>query len=226
MIGGFARHPVQARVKRVADPTLAALLLVVFSPVMLAIAVWILLESGRPVLFRQHRAGKDGRTFGLLKFRTMVADAIEVGRRLHLSEDPYGLVERDPRITRSGRFLRRTGLDEAPQLVNVLRGRMSLVGPRPDLVEQAAHYTADEARRLAIPPGITGWAQIRGREDLTWPERFAYDAWYIEHWSLRLDLVILLRTIGQFFRPEPVPVADTFNIERARARTAPKDAER
>lgn len=217
MIGGFARHPVQARVKAAADPVLAVILLVIVSPVMLAIAVWILLESGRPVIFRQHRAGLHGQTFGLLKFRTMVPDAIEVGRRLALSEDPFGLVERDPRITRSGRFLRRTGLDELPQLANVVRRRMSLVGPRPDLVEQAAHYTEEEARRLAVRPGITGWSQIHGREDQTWPERFAYDAWYLQHWSLRLDVVILLRTFRQFLRPEPVPVADTLNIERAHA---------
>jgi lipopolysaccharide/colanic/teichoic acid biosynthesis glycosyltransferase len=152
----------------------------------------------------------------MLKFRTMIPDAVAAGKRLGLTPDPYGLVPDDPRITRSGRFLRRTGLDEIPQLVNVLRGEMSLVGPRPDLVEQARHYSEEDARRLAVRPGITGWSQIHGREDQTWPERFAYDAWYLEHWSLALDLRIVLRTVGQLFRPEPVPVVDALNVERSR----------
>jgi lipopolysaccharide/colanic/teichoic acid biosynthesis glycosyltransferase len=153
----------------------------------------------------------------MLKFRTMAKDAPE--RAAELTEDPFGLVPNDPRITRVGRFLRRTGLDEMPQLVNVLKREMSLVGPRPDLVEQAANYTEEDARRLCVRPGLTGWSQVNGREDMTWPERFRLDAWYLEHWSLRLDLKILLRTVGQLFRPEPTPVVDTLNIERARSRT-------
>jgi lipopolysaccharide/colanic/teichoic acid biosynthesis glycosyltransferase len=213
---GSERHPWQARVKRVLDPAAAALLVVVFSPVLLGVTVWILVESGRPVLFVRPRAGQLGRPFAMLKFRSMVPDALEVGRDLGLSADPFGIVNDDPRITRSGRFLRRTGLDELPQLVNVLRGEMSLVGPRPDLVEQAANYTPEDARRLLCRPGITGWAQVHGREDMTWPERFTLDLWYIEHWSLRLDVKILLRTFGQFFRPEATYVEDELNIERAR----------
>jgi lipopolysaccharide/colanic/teichoic acid biosynthesis glycosyltransferase len=209
------RHPVQAAVKRVLDPLLAALLLVVLSPVFLVVTLVVLLGSGRPVFFVRPRAGREGKPFPMIKFRTMVPDAIELGRELNLSEDPFGLVEDDPRMARGGRFLRRTGLDEIPQLVNILRGQMSLVGPRPDLVEQAANYTPSERRRLAVRPGITGWSQIHGREDMTWPERFRFDAWYLEHWSLWLDLRILLRTFGQLFRPEPVPVVDTLNIERA-----------
>ncbi len=213
---GFERHPVQARVKDAADPLLAGVALVALSPVVAGAAAWILLESGRPLLFVRPRAGKDGVPFRMLKFRTMVADAVEAGRRLGLTDDPFGLVPADPRVTRSGRFLRRAGLDELPQLVNVLRGEMSLVGPRPDLVEQAANYTPEERRRLSVKPGITGWSQIHGREDMSWPERFRHDAWYLERWSLWLDLRILLRTVGQLFRPEPVPVVDTLNIERAR----------
>jgi lipopolysaccharide/colanic/teichoic acid biosynthesis glycosyltransferase len=215
-VTAFERHPVQARVKAIADPVLAALALAVLSPLLGGIAAAIAAESGRPVLFVRPRAGKDGVPFRMLKFRTMVPDAVELGRRLGLTEDPYGLVENDPRVTRVGRFLRRTGLDEAPQLVNVLRGEMSLVGPRPDLVEQAANYEPGDRRRLSVKPGLTGWSQIHGREDMTWPERFRYDAWYLEHWSLWLDVQILARTVAQLFRAEPTPVADTMNVERAR----------
>jgi lipopolysaccharide/colanic/teichoic acid biosynthesis glycosyltransferase len=215
-VTAFERHPVQARAKAIADPAVAALTLAALSPLLVGIAIAIAAESGRPVLFVRPRAGKDGVPFRMLKFRTMVPDAVELGRRLALTEDPYGLVENDPRVTRVGRFLRRTGLDEAPQLVNVLRGEMSLVGPRPDLVEQAANYEEEERRRLSVNPGLTGWSQIHGREDMTWPERFRYDAWYLEHWSLWLDLKILARTVGQLFRAEPAPVVDAMNVERAR----------
>jgi lipopolysaccharide/colanic/teichoic acid biosynthesis glycosyltransferase len=203
-------------IKRIADPILAFFLLVLFSPVLLAITVWILVDTGRPVLYAQLRAGKDGKRFRMLKFRTMVKDAVERGRREGLSEDPYGIVPNDPRITRSGRFLRRTSLDELPQLVHVLLGQMSLVGPRPDLVEQVANYAEEDRRRLAVRPGITGWSQVRGREEITWPERFEQDAWYVENWSLGLDLKILLLTLTQPFRDEPEPVEDAMNIERAR----------
>ena len=189
--------------------------LVVLSPVLLAIAVWVLAESGRPVLLRQARAGRNGRPFRMLKFRTMVADAIDAGRRLGL-EDPYGIVPGDPRITRAGRILRRTGLDELPQLWNVLRGEMSIVGPRPDLVAQADRYTDADRRRLAMRPGITGWSQVQGRDEIPWPVRFRQDAWYVEHWSLLLDVKILARTLRQLARPEPNPAEDRMNIERAR----------
>jgi lipopolysaccharide/colanic/teichoic acid biosynthesis glycosyltransferase len=147
----------------------------------------------------------------------MVTNAIEVGRKLGL-EDPWGMLADDPRVTRSGRFLRRTSLDELPQLINVLRGEMSLVGPRPDLVDQVANYSDRDRRRLAVRPGITGWSQIHGREGIPWPERFEQDAWYVEHWSLRLDAKILVGTVAQLFRGEEEPVEDAMNIERARAR--------
>jgi len=218
-----AHRPMVARaIKRIADPILAFLLLLLCSPVLLAIVVWILLDTGRPVLFSQVRAGKDGRSFRMLKFRTMVKDAVEQGRAQGLSEDPYGIVPNDPRITRSGRFLRRTSLDELPQLVHVLIGQMSLVGPRPDLVEQVANYDEQDRRRLAVRPGITGWSQVQGRDEITWPERFEHDAWYVENWSLRLDLKILFRTLTQPFRDEPAPVEDTMNIERARRASSPQ----
>jgi len=201
--------------KYAADRILAAVLLLLLSPVLLALAVWIVVDDGRPALIRQRRAGKNDKPFGMFKFRTMVRDAPEQARQLGL-EDPFGVVKDDPRITGAGRVLRRTGLDELPQLLNVLIAQMSLVGPRPDLVEQAAHYTDSDRRRLAVLPGITGWSQVQGREEIPWPERIALDIWYIEHWSLRLDLKILLMTVGQFGRDEPEPVEDTMNIERNR----------
>ena len=204
--------------KRVADRALAAAGLVVLSPVLAGLSLWVLLESGRPVLFHQPRAGKDGRPFRMLKFRTMVPNAVELGRELGLSEDPFGVVPNDPRITKSGRFLRRTSLDELPQLWNVLRGDMSLVGPRPDLLEQVANYAPEDRRRLAVLPGITGWAQVQGRDEIPWEERFRFDAWYVENWSLGLDARILLRTFSQLGRPDPEPVEDRLNIERAQAR--------
>jgi lipopolysaccharide/colanic/teichoic acid biosynthesis glycosyltransferase len=203
-------------VKWTADRIAAALLLLLLSPVLAAIALWIVLDSGRPAILAQDRAGKDGKTFRMLKFRTMVQNALQLAPQL--TDDPFGVVENDPRITRAGRFLRKTGLDELPQLWNVLRGQMSLVGPRPDLVEQAAHYTEHDRRRLSVEPGITGWSQVNGREAIGWPERIEQDIWYIDHWSLALDLKILWKTFSELGRSGEQPVVDTMNIERARAR--------
>jgi lipopolysaccharide/colanic/teichoic acid biosynthesis glycosyltransferase len=169
------------------------------------------------VFITQLRAGKDGVPFKLLKVRSMVPNAVQVGQELGLTDDPFGVVPDDPRITRSGRALRRTGLDELPQLVNILRGEMSVVGPRPDLVEQVANYSEADRRRLSMRPGLTGWSQTHGREEIGWPERIEQDVWYIENWSLLLDLKIVLLTVAQLFRSEPEPVEDTMNIERARA---------
>jgi sugar transferase EpsL len=204
--------------KAVLDRLAAAVALVVLSLLFAGLALWIVLESGRPAIFRQRRAGRDGVPFSMLKFRTMVPGAVELGRELALSDDPFGLLPNDPRVTRSGRFLRRTSLDELPQLWNVLRGQMSLVGPRPDLVEQVANYEPGDRRRLAVTPGITGWAQVQGRDEIPWEERFRLDAWYVDNWSLALDAKILLRTLAQLGREEPLPVEDRLNIERARAR--------
>jgi lipopolysaccharide/colanic/teichoic acid biosynthesis glycosyltransferase len=211
-------------VKRWSDRLAAALLLILLSPLLAAIAVWILLDGGGPVLLVQERVGKGGRCFRMLKFRTMVENALELAGEL--TDDPYGVVPDDPRITRPGRFLRRTSLDELPQLWNVLVGEMSLVGPRPDLVEQAAHYTEHDKGRLAVEPGITGWSQVNGREEIGWPERIEQDLWYIEHWSLGLDLRILLRTFTQLGRSAEAPVEDRMNIERARARSGTEANER
>lgn len=212
------RRPVQRALKRVLDPLLAALGLVLLSPLLALIALAVLVDSGRPIVFVSPRAGKGGRPFGMLKFRTMVPGAVAVGRELGLTEDPFGIVKDDPRITRVGRPLRRTGLDELPQLVNVLLGRMSIVGPRADLVEQAERYDERERRRLSVLPGITGWAQIHGRDSVPWTERFELDLWYLDHWSLLLDAKILVRSVGEIFRAEPEPIRDTLNIERAKKR--------
>jgi lipopolysaccharide/colanic/teichoic acid biosynthesis glycosyltransferase len=207
----------QLGAKWMLDRVFAVVGLLALAPVFAAIWVWVRRDAGRPVFLTQLRAGKDGVPFRLYKIRTMVPDAVAVGQELGLTEDPFGIVAEDPRITRSGRTLRRTGLDELPQLLNILRGEMSLVGPRPDLVEQVSNYSSADRRRLAMRPGLTGWSQTHGREEIGWPERIEQDIWYIDHWSLWLDLKVLGLTVAQLFRSEPEPVEDTMNIERARA---------
>jgi lipopolysaccharide/colanic/teichoic acid biosynthesis glycosyltransferase len=174
-------------VKRVLDRLVAFLLLVVTSPLLAAACIAVRLESAGSPIYRQRRVGKDGVQFDLYKLRTMVHGAETIGAGLAVDED-------DPRITRVGRFLRRFSLDELPNLLNVLRGEMSLVGPRPTVQEQVSQYTERQRRRLAVEPGITGWAQIQGRAALPWHERIELDLWYVENWSLRLDLRILLST--------------------------------
>jgi len=199
-------------------------LLTALLPVMGAISVWILIDDGRPILFIQRRAGRKGVPFGMFKYRTMINNAVEIGRAMQISDDPFGVIANDPRITKSGRFLRRTGLDEVPQLINVLLGQMSLVGPRPDLVEQVAGYTEEDRRRLDVLPGITGYSQVHGRDEIGWPERIKQDIWYIENWTFLLDMQIAAATFLQLFRSEPNPIEDTMNIERARAAgTVPAD---
>jgi lipopolysaccharide/colanic/teichoic acid biosynthesis glycosyltransferase len=169
------------------DLALAGVLLVVTAPLMALAAFAIKLESRGPVFYRQRRVGKDGRPFELLKLRTMVPGAESLGAGIYV-------LEGDPRITRVGRLLRRFSLDELPNLVNVLRGELAIVGPRPTVQEQVDRYTERQRRRLEVKPGITGWAQINGRTSLSWPERIELDVWYVEHRSLRLDLRILART--------------------------------
>ena len=180
-------------VKRIADRIVAALLLVLLSPLLAAIALWIVLDGGRPAILAQERAGKDGRTFRMLKYRTMVQNALELAPQL--TEDPFGVVENDPRVTRPGRFLRRTGLDELPQLWNVLKGEMSLVGPRPFVVYEADQITGWATRRLDTTPGITGLWQVLGRNDVPFEEMVKLDYLYVTNWSLWWDLKILCQTI-------------------------------
>jgi lipopolysaccharide/colanic/teichoic acid biosynthesis glycosyltransferase len=185
------------------DLLVSATLLLLLSPLLLAIAVAILLDSGRPVFFRQRRAGKDGEPFAMVKFRTMVVDAEErLGELVDLSklEQPAFKIADDPRVTRSGRSLRRYSLDELPQLFNVLRGQMSLVGPRPEEEGVVALYDERQRGRLAIKPGMTGPMQVYGRSDLTFEERLAMERDYLDNLSLAGDLAILLRTPSAVLR--------------------------
>jgi lipopolysaccharide/colanic/teichoic acid biosynthesis glycosyltransferase len=174
-------------VSRALDVALAAALVVLTAPLLAVAALAIRLESGGPVFYRQRRVGKDGRPFEVWKLRTMVAGAESMGAGIYV-------LEGDPRITRVGRLLRRFSLDEIPNLINVLKGDMAMVGPRPTVQEQVDRYTERQRRRLEVKPGITGWAQINGRTSLPWPERIELDVWYVENRSLRLDLRILART--------------------------------
>ena len=165
----------------------ASLGLVVAAPFLGLAAAAIKLEDRGPVLYRQSRVGKHGREFRILKLRTMVVDAEKLGAG-------HAVNHGDPRITRAGAVARRLSIDELPQLWNVLRGEMSLVGPRPTLAYQVERYTPWQRRRLEVAPGITGWAQIHGRASLPWSERIELDVWYVDHSSFLLDLRILLRT--------------------------------
>lgn len=209
-------RPLRRGIKWIIDRVLAAIGLVLLSPVFVVLTIWVLIDAGRPVLFIQRRTGLRGREFPMLKYRSMVNDAVEVGQQLGVTDDPHGVVKDDPRITRSGRFLRRSSLDELPQLLNVLVGQMSLVGPRPDIPEQVVNYSEADRRRLEVLPGITGYSQVHGRDEIEWPERIAQDIHYIDSWSLLLDAKLVLRTFTQLGRDEPDPVLDTHNIERGR----------
>jgi exopolysaccharide biosynthesis polyprenyl glycosylphosphotransferase len=191
--------------KRAMDVAISAGLLLLLSPLLAAIALAILLDTGRPVLFRQGRAGLEGEPFTMVKFRTMVADAeARLGELVDLAklEEPAFKIPDDPRVTRTGRFLRRTSLDELPQLFNVLRGEMSLVGPRPEEEGVVALYDERQRGRLAIKPGMTGPMQVYGRSDLTFEERLAMERDYLDNLSLLTDLALLLRTPRAVIRGE------------------------
>jgi lipopolysaccharide/colanic/teichoic acid biosynthesis glycosyltransferase len=172
---------------RALDLIVAAFALAVLSPLLALAAVLIRLESRGPVLYRQLRVGRGGEPFELWKLRTMVPGAESMGAGIYV-------VQGDPRITWVGRQLRRFSLDELPNLVNVIRGEMAIVGPRPTVQAQVDRYTERQLRRLEVKPGITGWAQVNGRTSLPWPERIELDVWYVEHRSLWLDLRILAKT--------------------------------
>jgi lipopolysaccharide/colanic/teichoic acid biosynthesis glycosyltransferase len=176
------------RGKRALDVVVAGSVLVLAAPVLAVAAVLIRLETHGHPIYRQRRVGRDGAPFDLYKLRTMVSGAESIGPGLALNEG-------DTRITRLGAILRRYSLDELPNLVNVLRGEMSVVGPRPTVQVQVDRYTERQRGRLLVPPGLTGWAQIHGRASLPWSERIELDLWYVEHASLRLDLRILWRTV-------------------------------
>ncbi|MGI8421065.1 MAG: sugar transferase [Gaiellaceae bacterium] len=182
----------EGALNRALDIAAAGIGLVVASPLLAAAALAVKLDGGGPVIYRQARVGKNGEDFELLKLRTMVVGAETQGAG-------FAVDRGDARITRAGRILRRLSLDELPQLWNVVRGEMSLVGPRPTLRYQVEQYDERQRRRLEVRPGITGWAQIHGRATLPWAERIELDVWYVEHRSPGVDLRILLRTPGSLF---------------------------
>ena len=184
--------------KRLFDIIGASLLLVGLFPLLATTALLIWVDSGRPIFFRQTRAGKNGIPFTILKFRTLATSC-------GVTEQPK------QHETRIGGLLRRWALDELPQLWNVLRGEMSLVGPRPTLPDQVAHYGRYERQRLAVRPGLTGWAQIHGRNAISWPERIDLDVWYVRHATLKLDLYILARTPHALVSGEGVHGTNGFN---------------
>jgi exopolysaccharide biosynthesis polyprenyl glycosylphosphotransferase len=185
-------------VKEAVDRFASALMLTLFLPLLLVIASAIKIDDRGPVIYRQRRVGRDGDTFTMFKFRTMVPDADKVRKDLEAANEAAGplfKMRKDPRITRVGSLLRRYSLDELPQLFNVLSGKMSMVGPRPPLPEETKTYAADARRRLLVKPGLTGLWQVSGRSDLTWAESIRLDLRYVEDWSLALDMVILWKTV-------------------------------
>lgn len=186
---------VKIHLKRLFDILVSGILIIFLLPLFLLIGVAIKLTSEGPVIFRQERAGECGRVFVLYKFRTMVEGAENALAGKYIAED-------EKLLTSTGRYLRRWALDELPQLFNVLKGDMSLVGPRPALPYQVAKYDERQRKRLLMKPGITGWAQVNGRNKLNWPERIEYDIWYVENWSLWLDFKIMLLTIPTLIKKE------------------------
>lgn len=186
-------HPSKL-LKSLIDRMIAAITLLIFAPVILGLAIAVYLRMGSPVLYSPTRAGKNGRPFTFYKFRTMTNDCDANGE----------LLPDEQRITAVGQFLRQNSLDELPQLWNVSKGDMSIVGPRPLHMEYLDRYTSEQARRHEVIPGITGWAQINGRNGITWEEKFKFDVWYVDHWSLWLDLRILLLTVWKVIKREGI----------------------
>jgi sugar transferase EpsL len=180
--------------KRLLDLLLAVLGLILISPILILIAVLIRWRLGRPVLFRQIRPGYKGQLFAVYKFRTMA----------EIHDDQGALLPDEQRLSRLGRMLRSFSLDELPEFFNVLRGEMSVVGPRPLLVQYLERYSPEQARRHEVLPGITGWAQVNGRNVLTWEDKFRFDVWYVDHWSFWLDLKILWMTMWKVLRREGI----------------------
>lgn len=183
--------------KYLLDRVFSCILLIVLCPLFILISVLIKLDSKGPVIFIQQRVGKNQKLFNIYKFRTMIPDAVNIGNGVYTEEN-------DPRITRIGRFLRKTSLDELPQLLNIFWGDMSFIGPRPTLEYQVKQYSDFQKKRLIMKPGVTGLAQISGRNSISWPERIKYDVQYVENWSLGLDLKIFLKTFLVIFKREGI----------------------
>jgi lipopolysaccharide/colanic/teichoic acid biosynthesis glycosyltransferase len=190
--------------KKAGDFVFAVLSLILVSPIIAIVALLIYLEMGSPIFFHQPRPGKNGRIFHFYKFRTM-SNAVDANGQL-LSDAQ--------RLTAFGKFLRQSSLDELPQLLNVIKGDMSFVGPRPLLVEYLSRYTTEQSRRHLVRPGITGWAQVNGRNSLSWEEKFSLDVWYVEHWNLLLDLRILLLTVVKVVKRDGIAYANHVTMEK------------
>jgi len=186
--------PMQKAIKRVFDFFVAGLLLVLLSPLLLVTALLIRIRMGSPLLFRQQRPGYREKLFTVSKFRTMTNACNKSGK----------LLPDEERLTRLGRIIRSLSLDELPQLWNVLKGDLSLVGPRPLLIEYLERYTPEQRRRHEVKPGITGWAQVNGRNAITWEDKFKCDVWYVENWSLWLDIKILMMTVWKVIKREGI----------------------
>ena len=180
--------------KRLLDILISAIILMLASPLLLLTAVLIFLSYGTPIFFKHERPGKDGLPFKLIKFRSMRDARDQEGNVLPDAE----------RITRLGQFIRRTSIDELPEFYNVLRGDMSLVGPRPLLMQYLQRYSAEQARRHDVLPGVTGWAQINGRNAISWDDKFKYDLWYIDHWTFWLDVKIIFLTIWKVLKGDGI----------------------
>ncbi|WP_066314079.1 sugar transferase [Bacillus sp. FJAT-29814] len=195
--------------KRIIDLVGAVAILVVFSPIILLAATMIQIRMGSPILFKQLRPGLHGKPFYIFKFRTMIEKWDENGKML---PGKY-------RLTKLGILLRKYSLDELPQLINVIKGELSLVGPRPLLMEYLPLYTKEQARRHDVKPGITGWAQVNGRNAISWEEKFQLDVWYVDHQSLWLDLKILLLTVKKVIKKEGVSAKDHFSMENYRGKS-------
>lgn len=184
--------------KRIFDLTITTITLIAIFPIIIFIAALVRFCLGSPVLYKQQRPGLNGKSFRIYKFRTMTDE----------KDDKGDLLPDEERLTYFGRFLRKTSLDELPELVNVLKGQMSIVGPRPLLVQYLDRYTLDQSRRHDVRPGITGWAQINGRNAISWEDKFKLDVWYVDNWSIWLDIKIVLLTIVKVIRREGIDSRD------------------
>jgi lipopolysaccharide/colanic/teichoic acid biosynthesis glycosyltransferase len=190
--------------KKAGDFVFALLSLILVSPVIAIVALLIYLEMGSPIFFHQPRPGKNGRIFHFYKFRTM-SNAVDANGQL---------LPDAQRLTALGKFLRQSSLDELPQLLNVIKGDMSFVGPRPLLVEYLSRYTTEQSRRHLVRPGITGWAQVNGRNSISWEDKFNLDIWYVDHWNLLLDLKVLLMTIVKVVKRDGISHANHVSMEK------------
>jgi len=195
---------VELQIKRTFDIIFCVVMFILFLPIMICIGMMIIITMGRPAIFRQQRPGKNCKIFYIYKFRTMSS---------HKAAEMFGDGD-SSRITRFGHVLRQYSLDELPELWNVLKGEMSLVGPRPLLFEYLDRYSPEQARRHEVRPGITGWAQVNGRNAISWEERFDYDVWYIDNWRLSLDLKILIKTLIKVVKKEGINQRTMITMEK------------